>query len=106
MQSEIGTQEKISIVVHDTADEGSKGLYDMGSVALTRVVELTEEQFAEAVSRVSSLVQRSLASSSPVGAYKLSSVELSLELTTKGEVRLIAAGSIEASGCIKITFSL
>lgn len=94
---------KIELVGVSTAD-GAKGVFDRSSagigvtVAELKTISTSVSQFCEEfLTGLQSIEAHQ-------GTFGLNSVEFGIELTLKGEVRLIAAASAETTGSIKLTF--
>jgi len=96
---------KIDVLVREADDvEGTKA---WGTPrVLEKFVTLDTTTIIERLSQFSSVISHNL---SEVGAalpgFSLDSLELTVELTGKGEVRLIAAASAELKGGIKLVFA-
>ncbi len=97
-------QQVINTVVVDADEEaGSKGFFDQ-TRAMNTVVAFDMDILATKIREFSSAFGGLFSSISASEAMNLEQIELSIELTAKGEIRLIAAGSIETKGAVKLTF--
>jgi hypothetical protein len=85
--------------------EGTKGFFTtpttgtVHSVMTLSVADLAE-RMESAMRAIGEAITRVATSPSAVSIEK---AEISLEITAKGEVRLIASGSLETKGAIKLT---
>ena len=94
---------QIQLVGVEAPAEGGKGLFDFAAPARVATTDL-----AEVSASVRTFCQAFLAGLAPLEAhisrFALQTIEVNIELTLKGEVRLIAAASAETKGAIKLTF--
>ena len=83
--------------------EGGKGVFD--KLAATRVVSTDLEVISKSVAEFSAeFISGLSALRDAAGELSLQTVEVNVELTVKGEVRLIAAAAVETKGSVKLTF--
>lgn len=94
----------IEIVAVETTSEGSKGLFDLEEGR--RIVRTKAEDFSESLRKFCAAFSAGLGDFEDAAAkLTLETIEVSVELTVKGEVRLIAAASSETKGSVKLVFS-
>jgi len=96
---------EVEVVRTEAAPEGSKGIFDSISrvqqVGRVRVEEISRSfrdfcrEFGSQLSEFGDDLQ----------GLNIERVELNVELTVKGEIRMIAAASAETKGSIKLIFS-
>ena len=98
----------IQIIYEDTQLEGAdgeKGLFSARVAQVRSVGELEVEHLAEKLrSFCATIGQAFQGATTTIQDFELQSFELNVDVTAKGEVRLIGALSTEFSGGLKLTF--
>jgi hypothetical protein len=97
---------ELSIVVTDDTDsEGGKGFFSNAENLLKKVEKVTPEKLQESMSNFVQTISKIFKEIQPIAAgTTLDKIEISVEMTAKGEIRLIASGGMETKGAIKLTF--
>jgi hypothetical protein len=95
--------EMISVVVTDDGD-GQKGLFSAVKDASARIVTIDAGQLALNIGAVCDQLAGVLSAARTSGGFELDCFEVTLELTAKGEVRLIGSASSEVRGGVKLQF--
>jgi len=99
--SEQGT---IEVVYADRGDDGAKS-FGAGRM-MPRVGEVDTERLSESLRRLCAQTIDLFGDVDRAGgAFELSSVQLTVEVSGSGEVRLIGAVSMEVTGGIALTFT-
>lgn len=92
------------LYVEDPAD-GQKGLFGAAGHLGTRSAVLDSDELARNLSAICERLAGAFRQvHDAAGAYELECVEVTLDLTAKGEVRLIASVSSEIKGGMKLVF--
>jgi hypothetical protein len=97
---------ELSIVVTDDTDsKGGKGFFSNAENLLKKVEKVNPEQLKESMSNFVQTISKIFKEIQPTAAgITLDEIEISIEMTAKGEIRLIASGGMETKGAIKLTF--
>jgi len=99
------TYEAIPVIYVGDPVDGEKGLFSAARELPARLGMLNPDKFGQ---NLAAVCGRLAASFRTVGelteSFEVESFEVSLDLTAKGEVRLIGSASSEIRGGIKITF--
>lgn len=91
--------------VYEDRDVDPDGKVFGGTDPVLRIAEVSAERLADSVARLGETMDIVLDRVRTArGDYELESLEVSAELTGSGEVRLIAATSLAATGAIRLTF--
>jgi hypothetical protein len=99
-----GAAMQIEMVVAESFVEGSKNIFNAQRVTETARASL--DDVSQSLRSFCEGLQASFAEmATAMGHLSLNEIELSVELTAKGEVRLIAAASAETKGSIKLKFT-
>jgi hypothetical protein len=91
------------VIVVAEPDEGGKGFFSQAGASAATVLSLDTDALAEKVKDLASLFGKVFDRVSE--SVTLEKIELSIEVTAKGEIRLIAAGGVETKGAIKLILS-
>ena len=96
----------IEVVYIDLVDtEQEKGLFGDAARRITRVAHLDAEALAVGVQSVcSQLAEAFDGVSAAVRDYELEGFDVQLEITAKGEVRLVGSASTEVKGGVTLRF--
>lgn len=98
------SQSTVSVVVIDD-DGGEKVVFGRTREKLLRVTSVSVGTLGENVTSLCEYVGRIFSmSQAAVGDLTLDTVEVTVEVTAKGEVRLIGAASAEVKGGLKLQF--
>jgi len=100
------TDAPIEILVSaDSAGQGEKSIFD----ATARVLAPIRTNTSQVTQHLTAFCQAFAAgiegAATALRKYELHTIEMHVELNTKGEVRLIASGSAELKGGIKLVFN-
>lgn len=88
----------------DQPVEGARGFFASASGQRLAVQAIPAGDLADRLGAAIHAISEAMSKTAPAAsAFKIEKAELSLELTAKGEVRLIASGSLETKGAIKLT---
>jgi hypothetical protein len=86
--------------------DGEKAIFGRAREAAVRVTDVGAEKLARSVTEVCRYVGTVFEdASTAVADLELRSLEVQLEVTSKGEVRLIGAASVEVKGGLKLVFA-
>ena len=92
--------------LEDEVVAGSKGLFDAVRRRVERVGSLDTGALARNLQSFCAEIGRAVdAAADAIAKYPLESIELSVEVTAKGEVRLIGAAASEVKGGLKLVFA-
>jgi hypothetical protein len=93
------------VVDDDEIQLGGKGLLDSVPTMARKVVRLDPSKLsAEMQSLCLSIDSMFHGVTRFVGGYELDSFELTVEITAKGEIRLLGSAGMEAKGGLKLSF--
>ncbi|WP_240490761.1 hypothetical protein [Amycolatopsis vancoresmycina] len=95
----------IPIVWVDPGVDGEKGLFSTARQVAGRIGELDSEELARNLSAVCSRLANAFRRAGEASeAFGLDAFEVNLDLTAKGEVRLVGSFSSEIKGGVKLVF--
>ena len=95
----------IPILYLDDPVDGEKGLFGPARQASGRLGVLDSDELARSLSMMCARLTGAFRSAQQAaGAFDLDAFEVTLDLTAKGEVRLIGSVSSEIHGGVKLTF--
>ena len=95
----------IPILYVDDSTDGQKGLFGAAGHISVRTAVLDSDDLARNLSAVCGRLADAFRKvHDAAGAYELECVEVTLDLTAKGEVRMIASVSSEIKGGMKLVF--
>jgi hypothetical protein len=95
----------ISREEEETSKDGSKGVFTRGREVLMHVAPLNVADFSDNLQTLCSQLGEIFERITPrIRAYDLDSIELTVELTAKGEVRLVGCVGTELKGGLKLSF--
>ncbi|MEV6911887.1 hypothetical protein [Amycolatopsis sp. NPDC051071] len=95
----------IPIIWTDPAVDGEKGLFSTARQVAGRIGELDSEELARNLSAVCSRLANAFRQAAAASdAFELDAFEVNLDLSAKGEVRLVGSVSSEIKGGVKLVF--
>jgi hypothetical protein len=100
----------IIIVAEDDIEGGDKGLWGDAQATVRRLrevklpVDLLERNVLSFLQMISSLFKSVNSAISTESSLQLNEVELSVEISTEGEVKLVAGGKAAGKGAITLRF--
>lgn len=98
-------QSEMSVVVVDEEESGDKAPFGRAREKLLRVTSVSAETLGQNVAALCEYVgQVFVTSQEAVGDLSLDAVEVTVEVTAKGEVRLVGAAAAELKGGLKLCF--
>ena len=84
---------------------GTKGAWQATGDLIRKVARVDPDLLRERVREFCAQIAQVLpGAGDAIGNYELESVELNVEITAKGEVRLVASASTEVKGGLKLVF--
>lgn len=93
------------VVVDDEGEDGEKGMFGRTREKLLRITSVSVEALGENVTSLCEYVGQVFSVSQyAAGDLTLDTVEVTVDVTAKGEVRLIGAASAEVKGGLKLRF--
>lgn len=95
---------EIEVIVSDKEPDGVKGLFDV-QTGSSKIVRTTVDQLSDSFRKFSEDFSAGIESIEKLPKqFELDTIELNIEITGKGEFRIIAVVSAEAKGGIKLVF--
>jgi hypothetical protein len=100
------SESTIEVLVSADSPADGKSFWDASKPPPRVYHQLSLEHLSEEIRRLTECLTKAAPSDQPkrIGP-RLEKAELSVEITAKGEIRLIASGSIETKGAIKLIFA-
>ncbi|MFC1399701.1 MULTISPECIES: hypothetical protein [Streptacidiphilus] len=93
------------ITVEFDAEEGEKSVFSRTRAAVTQVTRISSDTLALSVAHLCQYVGKVFEQASTASdALELTGLEVQVQVTAKGEVRLVGATSTEISGGMKLIF--
>jgi hypothetical protein len=97
---------EIEMLVESEPSEGEKSIFDAATRAVAPV-RATTSQLSQTISQFCLSFSEGIEGAAKgLKDYRLETIEMNIELTAKGEVRLIASASSELKGGLKLVFGL
>ncbi|ADJ48159.1 hypothetical protein AMES_6334 [Amycolatopsis mediterranei S699] len=101
----VASGDGIPILWTEPAVDGEKGLFSTARQVAGRIGELDSEELAQNLSAVCSRLASAFRRAAEASEmFELDAFEVNLDLTAKGEVRLVGSFSSEIKGGVKLVF--
>lgn len=97
----------IAMIVNEDEESvtGEKGLFTDSGSRVRRIIKVQAEDLAASLRNFCQQIAAMMSNVDFTGGFGLESIEVQIELTAKGEVRLIGAAGAETKGGVKLTFT-
>jgi hypothetical protein len=93
---------KLPVIVAPTAQPGTLGILEPESL----VAEIDTDRLRQALSGLSAQIGEVLQDIRAVGDFRLTQVQVAVEISAEGGVALIGSAKAGAKGAIQLTFSV